>query len=107
MSAYPVLGHGNGLIPPEKLKMAMAFRDKNRHYEWERIQLRHIRETARRCGMESSFETLLARIITEIPNAIERTSRSLPKDFPSAVSDAVFEGMTKRSLLLVAQKFAH
>jgi len=83
--------------------MAMAFGDKNRHYDWERIQLRHIRETARRCGMESSFETLLARLITEIPTAIEKTSSSLPKDFSAVVSDAVFEGMTKRRLLLVAQ----
>lgn len=103
MSAYPVLGHGNGLIPPEKLKMAMAFRDKNRHYEWEKIQLRHILATAKRCGMESSFETLLVRLISKIPKAIERTSRSLPKDFPAAVADAVFEGMTKRTSLLATQ----
>jgi len=28
MSAYPVLGHGSGLIPPEKLRLAMAFTGK-------------------------------------------------------------------------------
>lgn len=104
MSAYPVLGHGNGLIPPEKLKMAMAFRDKNRHYEWNKIHTRHIYETGRLCGMDnSSIDTMIAKLITEIPKAIESTSRSLPRDFPASLVEAVFEGMTKQIALLVAQ----
>ena len=103
ISAYPVLGKGKGFIPPEKLKMAMGFSGKNRHYEWEKIHLRHIRETARRCGIDSSIDTMLTKLITEIPNAIAMTARSLPQDFPAAVADAVFEGMTKRTSLLVAQ----
>ena len=103
MSAYPVLGEGNGFIPPEKLKMAMAFRDKNRHYEWEKIHLRHIRDTARRCGMDSSIDTMITKLITEIPKAIEMTARSLPQGFPAAVADTIFEGLTKRISLLVAQ----
>ncbi len=104
MSAYPVLGHGNGLIPPEKLKMAMAFRGKNRHYEWDKIYARHIYETGRRCGMDASIiDSMISNLVTDIPKAIESISRSLPNDFPASVADTIFEGMTKRISLLVAQ----
>ena len=103
MSAYPLLGKGNGFIPSQKLRMAMCFSGKNRHYEWERINPGHIRETARQCGMESIPDAILSKLIREIPKAIETTNRSLPKDFPSEVSDMIFEGMTKRISLLDAQ----
>jgi hypothetical protein len=29
----------------------MAFRGKNRHYEWDKVRLRHFRETALRCSI--------------------------------------------------------
>lgn len=103
MSAYPVLGHGNGLIPPEKLKMAMAFRGKNRHYEWNKIHSRHIYETGRRCGMDAStIDSLISSFVTDIPKAIESTSRSIPNDFPASIADTVFEGMTRQLSLLDA-----
>lgn len=82
MSAYPVLGKGTGFIPPQKLKMAMCFSGKNRHYEWEKIHPGHIQDTARRCGMESILDAIRSKLIREIPKAIEVTSKSLPKDFP-------------------------
>jgi len=100
MSVYPVLGKGNGFIPPAKLRMAMAFSGKNRHYEWEKIHIRHIRETARRCGMDGSIDTMITRLIRDIPKAIELTARSLPQNFPAEIADTIFEGMTKRISLL-------
>ena len=103
MSAYPILGKGTGFIPPQKLKMAMCFTGKNRHYEWERIQLQHIRETARRCGMDNALDDILSKLVRGIPEAINSTDRSLPKGFPAEVSDAIFEGLTKRISLLTTQ----
>ncbi len=97
MSAYPVLGHGTGLIAPEKLKLAMAFRGKNRHYEWAKIGPRHLRETARLCGIEGIFETTMGRLARRIPEAIREVARSLPADFTSAISDPIFEGMEGRA----------
>ncbi len=103
MSAYPVLGKGTGFIPPQKLKMAMCFTGKNRHYEWERIHLQHIRETARMCGMDNALDDILSKLVREIPEAIEATNLSLPKDFPAEVSDTIFQGMTRRISVLSAQ----
>lgn len=97
MSAYPVLGHGTGLIAPEKLKLAMAFRGKNRHYEWAKISPRHLRESARLSGIEGFIETTLERLARRIPDAIQEVSRSLPADFPSAICDPIFEGIEERA----------
>jgi serine/threonine-protein kinase HipA len=103
VSAYPVLGHGNGLIPPEKLKMAMAFRDKNRHFEWDKIHIRHIQESARRCGIDTSaIDAIVSKLSTKIPQTVEMTARSLPKGFPERVADTVFEGIRKRISVLIA-----
>lgn len=100
MSAYPVLGHGKGLIAPEKLKMAMAFTGKNRHYEWHRIGLRHIKETARLCGVGNAIDDELAHLTEAIPQAVATLSATLPKGFPEVVAEPIFTGLTKRGQLL-------
>jgi len=83
--------------------MAMAFRGKNRHYEWDKIHADHLRETGRRCGMDTpAIDSIIARLITNIPQAIELTSRSLPPDFPAAVADPIFAGMTKQLAVLAS-----
>lgn len=102
MSAYPVLGHGTGLIAPEKLRLAMAFRGKNRHYEWMKISPRHLRETARLAGIEGLIDATLERFALRIPEAIRDVPQSLPADFPRAISDPIFEGIEERAKLLKA-----
>jgi serine/threonine-protein kinase HipA len=100
MSAYPMLGHGNGMIPPEKLKLAMAFKGKNRHYEWDKIGPRHMKETARLCGFEGFIEAVLERLRQEVPKATQKVARNLPVDFPSAISDSILHGVEARTRLL-------
>jgi serine/threonine-protein kinase HipA len=99
MSAYPVLGHGR-LIPQKKLKLAMAFRGMDRHYEWAKISPRHLRETARLSGIEGFIEATMERLARRIPEAIQEVSRSLPADFPSAICDPIFEGIETKGRLL-------
>jgi len=65
MSAYPVMGHGAGMLPPEKLKLAMAFWGKTRYYEWNKIGPRHIRETARRCGMGDVVDDVIGSLTAD------------------------------------------
>ncbi len=100
MSAYPVMGHGKGLIPPEKLKLAMAFRGKNRHYEWDKISLRHLRETARRCGLEGSIDAVLTKLAIIVPKAVATVSASLPEGFPSEIAEPILKEFEARSRML-------
>ncbi len=100
ISAYPVLGHGKNLIAPQKLKLAMAFRGQNRHYGWQKIGVRHIRQTARLCGMGDIIDNEISRIVAIIPQAIGSLSADLPKDFPEDVAESIFTGLIKKARLL-------
>jgi serine/threonine-protein kinase HipA len=96
MSAYPVLGHGSGLIPPEKLRLAMAFTGKNRHYEWNKISPRHIKEIAHRCGFEAFIDTVIDRLVHTVPKATQEVARQIPGDFPPAIADSILYGIENR-----------
>lgn len=102
MSAYPVLGYGSRLLPPEKLKMAMAFSGKNRQYEWHKIRSRHLRETARRCGMEAEIDGVIGRLAAGIPKALADLSAALPQGFPERIAGPIFKGVAERAALLEA-----
>jgi serine/threonine-protein kinase HipA len=93
MSAYPVMGHGSGRIPPEKLKLAMAFTGKNRHYEWDKVGSRHFRETTRLCNFQSEIEKVILDLIDGVPTAIAQVSAELPSTFPDSVATPVLEGL--------------
>jgi len=92
ISAYPVMGHGAGMLPRQKLRMAMALSGKNRHYEWDTIRRRHFTHTARLCGFEAEIHAVLDDLLIRIPDAVSGISNELPADFPGAVADPIFEG---------------
>jgi len=89
MSAYPVMGHRKDAIPRDKLKLAMAFEGKNRHYEWHMIVARHIRDTAKRCGFEHEVEGIIGEFVDRIPHVISEISAELPSDFPDSIATPI------------------
>jgi serine/threonine-protein kinase HipA len=93
MSAYPVMGHGSGRIPPEKLKLAMAFTGKNRHYEWDKAGSRHFRETAKLCDFQGEIDKVILDLIDGVPKAISLVSAELPSTFPDAIATPVLKGL--------------
>jgi serine/threonine-protein kinase HipA len=54
LSAWPIIGHGPNLISPQKVKMAMAWLGKRRHYLADSTLRRHIDATAFKCGYGAS-----------------------------------------------------
>lgn len=100
MSAYPVMGHRAGRIAPEKLKMAMAAVGKNRHYEWGRISLRHWRDTASACDMQSEIGAIVEELLESLPKAIDAATSGLSRDFPDAVAGPIVEGVRSTAVKL-------
>lgn len=100
MSALPVIGHGNGLIAPQKVKLAMAFSGKEHHYEWAKIGVRHIRETAKMCGFAGHIDGILGDISRRIPALTVSLGGLLPEGFPDAVATPILQGLETRRLMI-------
>ena len=103
LSAYPVLGTSAGKLSPKKVKMAMAVEGKSRHYLWDSILYRHWEETARRCGIATSFAALIQELVDSTSQAIETVTARIPKGFPDAIATTILEGLRTASTRLSAQ----
>ena len=101
MSAYPVLGHGVGMIPQQKLKMAMAVTGKNHHYEWARIQKRHWIETAQVTGSSLLLDEIILEILQKVPSAIEEVTKKLPRGFPEEIAVPILQGIQETAKKLL------
>jgi serine/threonine-protein kinase HipA len=98
LSAYPVMGHGRGKLPPQKIKMAMAVNVSRRHYEWSRIESRHWIETGRRCGIaEKESRRLIQEVKERTGSVLESVGRRLSSSFPEAVRETIFSGIAAAS----------
>lgn len=101
ISAYPILGSGNNQLAPQKAKMAMAVRGKNRHYRWSEIQARHWISMAADVGLETTAEEDILELAEQVPGVVERVSGLLPRGFPDAVSDPIFDGLLRSAERLI------
>lgn len=78
----------------------MAVEGKNRHYHWDAIHLRHWIETGRQAKLEEETRQLIQELIQKTPEAISQVSQQLPGNFPSWISDSIFDGLIKASARL-------
>jgi serine/threonine-protein kinase HipA len=97
LSAYPVVGTGPNKWSQREIRMAMAVSGKHRHYKWDEIRRRHWQSTARKCGLASEIEPILADLVARTPGVIARVSASLPDGFPTDVSDSTLAGLEAAS----------
>jgi serine/threonine-protein kinase HipA len=98
MSAYPLIADKQLL--PQKIKMAMAVRGKSKHYNWERIQLRHWMSTAAQCGFsEYEMEKVIGDVLGSAPSVISHVMASLPNNYPAEVCEPIAEQFIRKCQL--------
>lgn len=97
LSAYPIIGQGADKLPAQKIKMAMAFTGKNRHYRWDEILPRHIVETARKCGLKEDGSQLMKAVAEETYKVIDIVVAQLPSDFPEDIAKPIFNGLSQKA----------
>ena len=102
LSAYPVLGHGRGKLAPERIKMAMALKGKNRHYGWMEIHARHWVHTAQRHGI-TDMKGVMDDVVLRTPRVIQRVESRLPDDFPAEIAETIFRGVRSKAEQLKAE----
>jgi serine/threonine-protein kinase HipA len=99
MSAYPLMQKKQLQI--QKIKMAMALKGKNNHYNWHMILRRHFLETAKAANYSLEHaEYALNDMVEKTPAVIEQVSKALPAHFPSDISIPIFDGLQKASQCL-------
>lgn len=93
LSAFPILGHGKNRLAPEKARMAMSVRGRQKHYHWQRITRRHWVETAAACGMGAEIEGILSELVETAPQAALRAATEVSADFPSSIAEPILRGL--------------
>lgn len=84
----------NRQILPQKLKMAMAVKGKEKHYVWERMLPRHWRATAHVCRFPADqVDAVMDELLGGVEAVIDQVGAQLPPTFPARVAEPVFKGM--------------
>lgn len=96
LSAYPVLGHGRGMLSPQKIRMAMPVQGKNRHYRWNEMRARHWLETAKRCGF-GEMKAIIEDLIARTPAVIGQVRELIPPAFPVNIANSILQGISARA----------
>lgn len=94
LSAWPIIGRGQGKLARANARMAMAAISKNGHYHWDGIQPCHWLSTAHSCGVDSGEMTaILQDLVEKTPRVIADIEAALPAGFPEAVGGPILRGM--------------
>ncbi|KTC88722.1 type II toxin-antitoxin system HipA family toxin [Fluoribacter dumoffii] len=94
ISAYPLIKKKE--LEIQKIKMAMALKGKNSHYHWHLLQRRHFLETAKDANFSAErAEIILNEMLEKTDSVIEEVSKNLPLQFPTHISEPIFEGLYK------------
>lgn len=99
MSAHPLIAKKQ--LQAQKIKMAMALKGKNIHYDWYRVQKRYFLETAKAANYSiERADAILNDMLLQVDSVIDKITKILPANFPKNISQPIFEGMTlvKRKL---------
>ncbi|WP_318460933.1 type II toxin-antitoxin system HipA family toxin [Photobacterium leiognathi] len=100
ISAYPLMDSNS--IPKQKAKMAMALTGTKKYYKWQTIQPRHFLSTAKAVGFSTQrANELMSEMKTQAPSVIEKVRQQLPNDFPTEISESIFNGVLKQAGRLV------
>ncbi|WP_318513175.1 type II toxin-antitoxin system HipA family toxin [Photobacterium leiognathi] len=100
ISAYPLMDSNS--IPKQKAKMAMALTGTKKYYKWQTIQPRHFLSTAKAVGFSTQrANELMIEMKNQAPSVIEKVRQQLPNDFPTEISESIFNGVLKQAGRLV------
>ena len=96
LSAWPIMDSGPHSLPYKKIKMAMVVRGSAPHYKLAEIQPRHWQATAQRSGIPGLWDDMVG-LVARVPQALAAVRGELPADFPQALAEGVFAGVTRHA----------
>ena len=104
LSIHPLVGNKTDQIAKQKVKMAMAIRGSKNYYQLQKIQYRHFIKQGQAVGFsEKEVVGLIASTVQMVDTVINNVTVMLPKDFPTELSDKIFQGMKIQAKKLTQQ----
>lgn len=92
LSMWPYVGGGRNQLPKRDIRMAMALRSKNAHYDLFGIMTRHWHELAMKNGGPEVWEAMLD-VAGRVGDALARVESGLPPGFPENIWNPIANGM--------------
>ena len=90
-----------GYLTPAQVRLAMALRSRNAHYEIRTIRARHWHDLALRQGGPRVWRAM-RELVERVAPALDRVGRELPKGFPERIRAPIFEGLRGQAALFLA-----
>lgn len=95
LSAWPVIGKRRNQLPYEKARLAMALPGERPRYHLASLQRRHFELLGQKLGLGGSAPALIDEMCTRAAAVAGRVADQLPRGFPPALAESVFDGMTR------------
>ncbi|MGR4870343.1 type II toxin-antitoxin system HipA family toxin [Variovorax sp. LARHSF232] len=96
LSVWPYVGKGRGQLHLRNVRLAMALRSKNTHYDIYGIRARHWHGLALKNGGPAVWETMLG-LVEQVNPALSSVETRLPKDFPDRIWAPIAKGMRSQA----------
>lgn len=106
LSMYPIMGKGGSMVSPNRIKMAMAWRGKNKHYLADTVTYQHFCSTMKKGGLAIPPDNLIEEIVSSTPGVIQKIRETLPPHFPSKVSESILNGLENAAAKLQSMRAA-
>ncbi|PTR34212.1 serine/threonine-protein kinase HipA [Luteibacter sp. OK325] len=105
LSIWPYVGKKSGQLHLRDVRLAMALRSKNAHYDLYTIRARHWHALARRNGGLAVWAAMIA-FVEGVGDALDAVESRLPDGFPERIWEPVSLGMRKQAELFLSEAAA-
>ncbi|MCZ2407879.1 MAG: type II toxin-antitoxin system HipA family toxin [Burkholderiales bacterium] len=96
LSIWPYVGRGRGQLHLRDVRLAMALRSKNAHYDIHGIRTRHWHNLAMKNGGPVVWEAMLG-LVEQVGAALDAVEARLPKTFPERIWSPIADGMRSQA----------
>ncbi|XAH26320.1 type II toxin-antitoxin system HipA family toxin [Xylophilus sp. GW821-FHT01B05] len=103
LSVWPYVGKARGQLHLRDVRLAMALRSKNTHYDLYGIHARHWQDLAMKNGGPAVWEAMQG-LVEQVEAALEAVEAKLPDGFPGRIWAPIADGMRRQAKKFRADK---
>lgn len=96
LSVWPYVGKGRGQLYLRDVRLAMALRSKNTHYDIDGIRSRHWHNLAVKNGGPAVWQAMLG-LVEQVDAALGAVETQLPETFPERIWTPIADGMRSQA----------